>query len=169
MRALTRLVVAACLLTAPTLAAAQTSPLAGTWILRAADELRPDGSRVPQYGATPQGILMIDADGRYSLQIFRADRPKFASGDKHRGTPEEYASTTLGMSTHSGRIAIDSATHTLTFRIALASFPNWEHTEQKRPFTLSGDGNDLSYQVPPTAHGDGTTAISVWRRATPGA
>jgi hypothetical protein len=136
--------------------------IAGTWVLEAADEIHPDGSRDHGYGPNPHGVLMIDATGQYSLQIYRPDRPKFASGDKRRGTAPEYESAALGMSTHIGHIVVDSANRTLIFRIDFASFPNWDETEQKRQFELSGD--ELSYRVPASAHGDGTVAISVWRR-----
>ena len=47
-------------------------PLAGSWTLVAADQLRPDGSRVHDYGAAPQGLLLIDVEGRYSLQIYQS-------------------------------------------------------------------------------------------------
>src|SRR5476649_1786254 len=62
--------------------AAQPFPLAGTWTLVAADLIRPDGSRAHDYGAAPTGLMMIDAQGRYSAQIYKAERPRFASGDK---------------------------------------------------------------------------------------
>src|SRR3954468_24139796 len=83
--------------------------LAGTWTLKAAEIVRPDGSRAtdPAYGAKATGLLMIDKEGAYSLQIFRPDRPKFASGDKRTGTPQEYETTVMGMSTHFGRIFVD--------------------------------------------------------------
>jgi Lipocalin-like domain len=153
-------------LAAMTTAAAAQGPspsapsLAGTWSLVAADDLRPDGTRHPAYGASPRGLLVLTPDGRYSLQLFRSDRPRFASGDKKKGTTAEYEAAVLGMSSHVGRYAVDAATRTLTFRIELASFPNWEGTEQKRPFDLSGD--ELSYRVVATP--DGTIPISVWRR-----
>jgi hypothetical protein len=48
------------LLVAPGRLGAQTRPpaapsLVGTWVLTAADDLRPDGTRAPAYGADPQG------------------------------------------------------------------------------------------------------------------
>jgi hypothetical protein len=144
----------------PTRPAAPAS-LAGTWVLSAADDLRPDGTRVQAYGSNPRGLLFLGDDGRYALQIFRSDRPRFTSGDKRRGTPQEYEAAVLGMSTHFGRYVVDATGGTITFQIELASFPNWEGTEQKRPYTLSGD--ELSYRV--TATPDGTVPISVWRRA----
>ena len=139
------------------------SPLAGTWVLRAAEIIGPDGARVtdPAYGPDAKGVLMVDGDGQYSLQIFRPDRPKFASGDKKRGTPQEYEAAVLGLSTHVGHIVVDAARQTLQFKIDHAAFPNWEHTTQTRQYKLSGD--ELSYQVPASA-GAGTIAVSVWRR-----
>lgn len=137
--------------------------LVGTWTLAAADDLKPDGTRVPAYGPNPQGILTLGADGRYSVQIFRTERLKFASGDKRRGTPDEYRDASLGMSSHFGHYTVDAAKGTIAFRIERASFPNWDGATQVRPFTLAGD--ELSWRVPTSP--DGTTPISVWRRASP--
>jgi hypothetical protein len=149
----------ASLLVTTTASAAQPS-LAGTWTLVAADDLHPDGARTHGYGEAPKGRLIIDAQGRYSLQIFKAERLRFASGDKRKGAPAEYESATLGSSTHFGTIAVDAPAHVLTFTIDGASYPNWEGTQQKRRYELKGD--ELSYQVP--AAPDGTIPISVWRR-----
>ena len=38
---------------------AADSPLAGTWRLTGADEVRPDGSIAEPYGARPKGLLII--------------------------------------------------------------------------------------------------------------
>ncbi|UVA78728.1 lipocalin-like domain-containing protein [Pandoraea commovens] len=134
--------------------------LAGTWTLVAADVLHPDGSRARDYGAAPKGLLVIDAKGNYSLQIFKAERPKFASGDKSAGTPAEYKAAVMGSSTHTGTISIDPADGTLTFHIHNASFPNWEGEQQKRNYELKE--GVLSYRVRPRPNGD--TPISVWQR-----
>lgn len=139
---------------------AAAASLAGTWTLAAADDLRPDGTRVPAYGADPQGLLILGADGRYSLQLYRNERVKFASGNKRQGSPGEYEAAVLRMSSHFGRYVVDTAARTITFQIEFASFPNWDRTEQKRPFELKGD--ELSYRVPTSP--DGTVPISVWRR-----
>src|SRR5215472_5093124 len=64
--------------------------IAGTWILAAADKLLPDGTRVADYGPNPHGLCIFTPDGYYSIQIYRAERLKFASGEKFSGTPEEY-------------------------------------------------------------------------------
>jgi polyisoprenoid-binding protein YceI len=135
-------------------------PLAGTWTLTAADRITPAGVREHDYGAAPKGRLIVDAAGRYSLQIFKGERTGFASGDKKRGAPEEYADAVLGSSTHYGTIAIDEAAHQLLFKIDGASFKNWEGTTQKRSYELKGDA--LSWKVPTAP--DGNTPISEWRR-----
>jgi len=137
-------------------------PLSGTWELKRAEIARPDGTIGvdANYGPDARGLLIVDQTGRYSLQVFRPDRPKFASGDKARGTPEEYKFALLGLSTHTGRISVDTANHQLVFHIEHAAFPNWEHTDQRRAYQVSDE--ELSYQVPPGP--SGTSAISVWRR-----
>jgi hypothetical protein len=142
------------------------SLLSGTWILVAAEVIRPDGTRStdPLYGAEAKGTFMVDDEGRYSIQIYRPDRPKF-TGDKGKGTPQEYEAAATGMSTHVGRIAVDEEHQTLQFKIDNAAYPNWEHTTQIRQYKLNGD--ELSYQVPATA-GAGIIRVSVWRRVKPG-
>lgn len=137
-------------------------PLAGTWIMEAAYEIRADGQRVTNYGEHPLGLLIVDRAGRYSLQIFRRDRPAFAAGDKARGTSEELRAAVMGSSTHFGRVRIVPDARQLVFDIEGASFPNWEGRRQVRDYVYSG--GLLRYAVPAGASGNGTTAYSVWRR-----
>jgi len=134
--------------------------LAGTWTLVAADVLHPDGSRSHDYGDAPKGRLMIDRTGRYSLQIFRSDRPRFADPAKAKASAQEYRAAVMGSSTHYGTLAVEPDRHQLVFRIEGASFPNWEGQTQTRTFELHGD--TLSYRVPPRPNGD--VPVSVWRR-----
>jgi len=141
-------------------AAEPPCPLAGTWTLVAADYIKPDGSRARDYGESPAGLMMIDTQGRYALQIYRSERPRFASADKKNGTPPEFEAAVMGSSTHFGTLAVDQATRTLTFAIAGAAFPNWEGTVQKRSYELADD--ELRYRVP--ARPDGNIPLSVWRR-----
>jgi hypothetical protein len=137
--------------------------LEGTWLMESAYEIRADGTRTTNYGEHPKGLLTVDAEGRYNLQIFRPDRPVFASGDKTRGTPEEYSRAVLGSSTHFGKLSIDPAKRQLIFDVEAASFPNWEGKRQVRDYEYT-DGL-LTYAVPASASGNGTIAYSIWRRA----
>ncbi|MFZ6760695.1 lipocalin-like domain-containing protein [Undibacterium sp. Ji50W] len=136
--------------------------LTGTWTLIGAPEIRADGSRGETFGANPQGLLIIDDTGRYSLQIYKAERTKFANGDKRKGSESEFRAAALDTSAHYGRCFIDVERNVLIFRIEHASFPNWDGSEQARQFELKADV--LSYRVPAGASGNGTTAISIWKK-----
>lgn len=144
----------------PSANAQSASPIAGTWRLAAAELLHADGTRTKDYGASPKGLLIVDAMGRYSLQIFKSERPRFVSGDKGAGTAAEFQAAVMGSSTHFGTMTLDTVAHILTVNIEGASFPNQEGTQQKRAYVLEGD--QLSYKVP--ARADGNTPITVWRR-----
>jgi hypothetical protein len=170
-RLFSRLAVVACLLPGMALSAGAKAAdshgdvsLAGTWTLVAADVVHPDGSRAHDYGDAPKGRLMIDRAGRYSLQIFRSDRPRFGNPAKAKGTAQEYRAAVMGSSTHYGTLAVEAGKHQLVFHIEAASFPNWEGQVQTRTFELHGD--TLSYRVPPRPNGD--VPISVWRRVERG-
>jgi len=123
-----------------------STALVGTWKIVLVDNILPDGSLVQLYGPNPHGILTFDASGNYALQIMRADRPKFAANDKSKGTPEEYQAAVQGTNAHFGSYSISGDRGSIIFHIEHASFPNWEGTDQKRPFLLIGD--DLTYTVP---------------------
>jgi hypothetical protein len=137
--------------------------LAGTWTLVSVVNIRADGTRVEPYGEHPAGLLVLDAEGRYSIQIYRDGRPKFAANDKNRGTDDEYRAAVQGCNTHIGRYRVDG--DVLTFRIEHASFPNWEGTEQKRTFSF--DGDTLTYVVRTPTNGGAETAEVSWRRTMP--
>jgi len=135
-------------------------PLQGTWTLVAADKVLNDGTTTRDYGDKPKGRLVVDAQGRYSLQIFKSERVPFATDSKADGSADEFKSAVMGSSTHYGTMAIDEKAAALVFSIEGASFPNWEGTTQRRQYTL--DGAELRYKVPPRA--DGSIPVSVWRR-----
>jgi hypothetical protein len=53
--------------------------------------------------------------------------------------------------------------HTVTIYIEHASFPNWEGTERKSPFTLTGD--EFKHTVAnPTTGGANVTGEIAWKR-----
>lgn len=138
----------------------KTSPLQGTWKLVAANKILPSGEEVNDYGASPKGRLIVDAKGRYSLQIFKSERPQFLAADKSTGTADEFKAAVLGSSTHFGTLTVDSHDGILTFAIESSSFPNWEGTVQKRKYMLKDDA--LTYRVPPRP--DWSIPVSVWQR-----
>jgi len=135
-------------------------PFVGSWTIVSADTVRPDGTRVPNFGSGPKGFLVFDGSGRYALQIMSANRAKFASNNRLEGTPEENKSVVQGMIAYFGRYSVNEADRTFTFQVENSSFPNWEGTAQKRPFTITAD--QLKYSVA-AASGGGSGEV-VWKR-----
>lgn len=149
------------LLCMTTLAAiAQPSPIVGTWVLTGAYKILPDGTRASDYGANPHGLVIFTSDGHYSVQIYRAERLKFSSGDKSKGTAEEYKEASLSTSVHFGTYSVDPVKHTITFHIDRSSFPNQDDTTQVRPYEMSG--SELSWKVAPRP--DGSVPVTVLHR-----
>jgi Lipocalin-like domain len=138
--------------------------LIGTWSLVLVDNISPDGKRTKPYGENPQGLLVFDKTGNYSLQILLANRAKFASNDKTKGTDEENKSLVLGSNSHFGKYVINALEQTITFKIEHAFFPNWEGTEQIRPFTLTAQ--EFRYTVPTTTNGAGVSGEVVWKKSS---
>lgn len=135
--------------------------LLGTWRLVSSDTEREDGSQADTFGPHPTGILMLDANGRFSLQEMRSDLPKFASNNRQEGTPEENQAIVQGSICFFGTYSVDEAAKTLIFHLEASTFPNWTGTDQKRSVTLTGD--ELTWR---SAVGSrGRPVRTVWKRA----
>ena len=144
-------------------AAAQTAKdIEGVWTLVSADNVRPDGTRIPQFGPKPTGLLVFLPNGIYSLHIAATGQAKFTTGDRAQATPEEYKTTVIGNFTHWGKWSVSETDHMLTWHIEHAMLPNWTGTAQKRKIELSGD--ELKYLVP-NPETAGSNPEVVWRRA----
>jgi Lipocalin-like domain len=141
-------------------AGASAKQLVGTWTLVSASTTPPDGKTFQTFGSNPQGLLIFVANGRYSLQICRTGRAKFASNARDKGTAEENQATVQGCNPHWGKYSVDKKDRAIIFHIEHAMYPNWEGIEQKRPFTIAGD--ELKYVVP--AASTGGTSDLVWKR-----
>jgi hypothetical protein len=63
--------------------------LVGTWTLVSSDQMRPDGSKLKQFGANPNGINVFDANGRFFLMMASADNSRIASNDRSMTQSEE--------------------------------------------------------------------------------
>jgi Lipocalin-like domain len=125
--------------------------LVGTWTIVSAEA----------FGPNPKGVLIFDADGRYSLMLMRPDLPKYASNNRAQGTAEEYKAIGSGSISYFGTYSVSGSD--LILRIEHSSFPNWTGTEQKRTnLTLTRD--ELKYTNTAPSVG-GSPAVLVWKRA----
>ena len=141
-------------------ATAHSSSIVGTWVLTGAYKILPDGMRASDYGDNPHGLVIFTSDGHYSVQIYRAKRLNFSSGDKFKGTAEEYKEACLSTSVHFGTYSVDPVKHTITFHVDRASFPNEDDTTQVRPYQMSG--SELSWKV--ARRPDGSVPVTVLHR-----
>lgn len=102
---------------------------------------------------------MIDAKGRYSVEIYRPDLANFDDTEEEP-TAAEYRDAMEAASVHFGTIAIDWTKHVLRMAVDGALYPNLRGAVQMRPFEY--DRQILSYRLPRNAAG--IVRISVWRR-----
>jgi len=113
--------------------------LLGTWTLVSHDTVRPDGSRVHNYGANPQGIAFFDSNGRYIISVMQSDRPKYAANHWMQGTAEENKATAQGTMTYFGTYTVNEADRSITVHIVGSSYPNWNGVDLKRTVTITAD------------------------------
>jgi hypothetical protein len=138
--------------------------LVGTWSLLIDDDVQADGSHVPSMGPNPMGTVIFTADGHYSLQIIRANRPKFAANSRLKGTADENKAAIQGMISHFGTYSINEGDKTLTIRIEGSSFPNWDGTQQKRLITSLTAGDELAWTTPMPSSGAARSEVA-WKWA----
>jgi len=141
-----------------------TNDLVGTWTL-VSITLEQDGKKTDFYGANPQGQVIYDANGRFSVIITRSDLPKFASNNRQAGTPEENKAIVEGSLAYFGTYSVSETDKIISSHVESSTFPNWNGTDRRTSFNISGD--ELSTHVvsgPLTSIGTGTAYV-VWRRA----
>ena len=156
-----RAIAVAALLLAATPAFAQPANLIGSWTL-VSSVVELGGNRIEPFGPNPKGALIFDANGRYAAMIMRPGLPKLASDNRTTATPEEAKAIIASSIAHFGSYVVNEADKTITFHIETSTHPNWDATEQKRTFTISGD--ELKY-IGVSAVVGGAAATLTWKRA----
>jgi len=136
--------------------------LIGTWTLVSSDQVRPDGSRLKQFGADPKGINVFDANGRFFIMIASADNSQIASNDPRSTKAEESGSLIVESIAYYGTYTVDEAERFIMLHLEASTFPNQIGTDQKRTVT-SLTANELKYSAP--AAMPGAQVHQVWKRA----
>ena len=106
--------------------------IVGTWQFVIAEITSADGKKSFPFGETPKGLLIFTTDGHFSQIHVASDVPKFASGNRLNGTPEEYATIMRRSLSVFGTYTVDEGKKTVTFKIISSTFPNWEGEAQER-------------------------------------
>jgi hypothetical protein len=141
------------------------SGLVGTWRLLSFDTRSPDGVSSQPFGSDPSGVIVYDSFGNFSVQLARAGRPEFGSGDIQDGTADEIRAAYAGYIAYFGTYDVNEAEGHLTHKVDVSLFPNWEGVPQRRFYALSED--TLTLTTPPTPFGGREiTGVLVWERAS---
>jgi len=122
------------------------NPLAGAWKLVAFEFRRDDGSVIYPFGAEARGTVIYTESGRFSGQLMRIDRPRFAIPDQMRGISEEIEANYKGSISYFGTYEIDVESGEINHYVEGSIFPNMEGTQQKRTFEIRED--QLILQTP---------------------
>jgi Lipocalin-like domain len=115
-----------------------------------------DGKKTEPYGANPKAQFIFTADGYFTTNIVRPDRPKFVSNNRTTGTPEENKAAVQGSNSSFGTYEI-SSDGSITLHIVGSTFPNWDGTKQKRLAAIKGD--EITWTNPTPSIGGNTVTI----------
>jgi hypothetical protein len=101
------------------------------------------------------------AVGAISNAGTRSDLPEFASNNRQPGTPEENKAVVQGSIAFFGIYSVSEIDKTYTQHVESCIFPNWNGTERKYSFNISGDElNIMVISTPSTGTG---SAHLVWK------
>ena len=109
----------------------------GRWKLRAAEDLRGDGTvaRYP-WGRNPVGSIVVQGGSCY-VQIMSSDVPSFTGTT---AITEQMAATLLSSYiAYSGPCTVNTAESSVTLKVEAAWRANYVGTEQKRFFKIEGN------------------------------
>ena len=152
MKNIDRIALAAALF-APAIAFGQSlkDQIVGTWKTVAIYNEQ-DGKKTHLYTDKPIGIAMYDKSGNYVTYLSKPDLPKFASGNRQKGTDAEYKTIMQGMVAGTGTWTAEG--DTITIKWTGSSFPNRVGTSEKRTVKIVGDEMTVTN---PSASSGGTS------------
>ena len=118
--------------------------LVGVWRLKAFEFTDAEGNLFHPLGKRPSGALVVTKDGHAVISFSASDRPKFATDDVFKSTPEERATAAQGFASFGGPCEVSDTS--ITVRVEYSSFPNWVGGSQVRLYQT--DGKKLTLRTP---------------------
>lgn len=134
--------------------------LVGTWTLVSSDQVRPDGTKLRQFGSDPKGINVFDANGRFFVMIASADNLQIASIGSKTNSDED--GLIVELIAYYGTYTVNEDVTVISLHLDASTFPNQVGTDQKRTIT-SLTANELKYSSPAAI--SGVQVHQVWKRA----
>ena len=121
------------------------------------------GKRLDILGSHPGGMVIFTEDLHFIVVFNNADIPKFVSGDRSNGTPEEYKTAVTNSLGVYGTYTIDENGDFLEEHVLGSTFQNMNGTSRGRnELTEKVDGNRMMENL---KIADGISVNIVWQRA----
>jgi len=140
-----------------------SNAIIGEWRLVTFEFRKEDGSIIYPFGKEARGSFIYTESGRFSGQLMRIDRPRFAIPDQMQGTSEEIEASYKGTISYFGTYEVDIDRGVINHFVEGSIFPNMEGTQQKRSFELSK--SQLVLRTPRfKVGGKKATGIITWER-----
>jgi len=140
-----------------------TTPLMGTWVLRAWYNETDDGERIYPLGTEASGYISYTPDGFVFVHLSAADRALFGINDPFGTSAAEDSAAMKSHITYAG--TYDFQGDHVIHRVTHSSCPNWVGTEQRREVDLRGDRLRLLAEGA-LFQGRLVRAVVDWERAT---
>lgn len=136
--------------------------LVGTWLLVSWETIYSDGRTICPMGKDAKGLLMYSADGYMSAALFRADRPRFTSGEMLTASDSEKCAAWNSYFSYAG--AYEVSGDELIHHVAVSMYPNWVNEEQRRKVLIEGGRLVLETLPQRTRRGLQHSRV-IWRKA----
>ena len=121
--------------------------LVGAWTLVSCDRTTASGAKQP-YCVNSNGILILDASGRYAHMIASRDRPKLTTVNRSDAPAEQYKAAAQGFIANFGAWSVNEADRTITRHYEGAMLPNFEGRDVTMSVSLTGDKLTLLIRTP---------------------
>src|SRR5580698_9473619 len=122
------------------------------------------GKRIDIIGPHPGGMVVFTEDMHFIVIVHNPDIPKFASGDRATGTPEEYKMAVMSSLGVYGTYTVDENGDFLEQHVIGSTFPNMNGSSRGRAeLTEKVDGDKLMENL---KIADGISINIVWQRTT---
>jgi hypothetical protein len=110
--------------------------LVGSWTLVSSDQVRPDGSKLKQFGDNPKGINVFAANGHFFVMVASADNSQFASSGRSQTNFGEDGRIVESIAYY-GTYTINEEVTVISLHLDASTFPNQVGTNQSGLSPLS--------------------------------
>jgi hypothetical protein len=113
--------------------------LKGTWKLDSFTGTDEEGVTTDIMGAGATGFICYSSDGWVSVQIAKADRPRYDIPDTEGGSVEQTLAAARSLFAYAGPFEVDEENGIVYHNLQFSLIPNWIGSKQKRYITKESD------------------------------